>query len=86
MNGSAVRINVSLPSDLVKDLKKRTSPRGFSKFLAEAAEEKIKRGKRERALREILEAPPAFTEIKDSASWIRKLRMENEKRLGRLGI
>ena len=87
MNGGAVRINVSLPSDLVRDLKKRTSPRGFSKFLAEAAEEKIKKGKRERALREILEAPPAFTFLtgKNAAvKWVRKLRSEDEERLKRV--
>jgi len=87
MNGNTVRINVSLPSDLVKDLKKRTNPRGFSKFLASAAEEKIEREKRERALREILAAPPAFTFLKGknaAVKWVRKLRLEDERRLKRV--
>lgn len=86
MNGNAVRINISLPSDLVKDLRKKTGPRGFSKFLAEAAEEKIKAIEREKALKEILEAPATFTEIKDPAAWIRKMRRLDEKRLKRLGV
>lgn len=86
MNGNAVRINISLPLDLVKDLKQRTSPRGFSKFLAEAAEEKIKAMEQEKAFKEILEAPATFTKIKDSTAWIRKMRRLDEKRLKRLGV
>lgn len=86
MNGNAVRINISLPSDLVKDLKKRTSKREFSKFLAEAAEEKMAKEKREKALKEFLAGPPAFPEVKDSVAWVRKSRREDEKRLKRLGI
>lgn len=86
MNGNAVRINISLPFDLVKDLKKRTDKRGFSKFLAEAAEEKINRLEEEKAFNEILEAPPTFTNIKDSVAWIRKMRRLDEKRSKRLGI
>ncbi len=86
MNGNTVRVNVSLPSNLVKDLKKRTSPRGVSRFLAEAAEEKIKAMEREKAFKEILEAPASFTEIKDSVSWVRKMRRLDEKRLRRLGV
>lgn len=86
MNGNVVRINVSLPSELVKDLRKRTRKREFSKFLAEAAEEKIAKEKREKALKELLEAPPAFTDIEDSAKWVRQTRRLDEKRLKRLGI
>lgn len=87
MNGNAVRINVSLPFELVKDLKKKTLKRGLSKFLAEAAEEKIEREKRESALREILAAPPAFTFLKGrnaAVKWVRKLRLEDEGRLKRV--
>lgn len=89
MNGNTVRINISLPSELARDLKKRTNPRGLSKFLAEAAEEKIIKERREKALKEILEAPPAFTFLKGknaAVRWVRKLRRENENRLTRLGI
>ncbi len=86
MNGNTVRINISLPSALVKDLKKRTNPRGLSKFLAEAAEEKMMKERREKALRELLAGPPAFTEIKDSVAYVRKMRRLDEKRLKRLGV
>ncbi|MDP3733359.1 MAG: hypothetical protein Q8Q91_02340 [Candidatus Daviesbacteria bacterium] len=86
MNGNAVRINVSLPFELVKDLKRYSKPRELSKFLAVAAEEKITRDRREKALGELMAAPPAFTDIKDSVKWVRKLRHENLKRLRRLGI
>ena len=87
MNGNTIRVNVSLPSDLVKDLKKRTSPRGVSRFLTEAAREKIKAMERDKAFNEILEAPPAFTFLKGKNSavrWVRSLRREDEKRLKRV--
>lgn len=87
MNGNAVRINVSLPSGLVRDLKRLTPARGFSKFLSEAAEEKIAREKKERALKVLLEAPPAFEFLKGknaAVKWVRKLRAEDEKRFKRV--
>lgn len=88
MNGfPVVRINISLPSDLVKDLKKRVAPRGLSRFLTEAAREKIKTEEREKAFKELLEAPPAFTFLKGknaAVKWVRELRAEDEKRLKRV--
>lgn len=87
MNGShVIRINVSLPSDLVKDLKKRVARRGLSRFLTDAARAKIKLEEREKAFRELLEAPPAFPQIKDSAAYIHTMRRLDEKRLKRLGV
>ena len=87
MNGNTIRVNISLPSDLVKDLKKRTSPRGVSRFLTEAAREKIAKESREKAFKEILEAPSAFTFLKGknaAVNWVRSLRKEDEKRLKRV--
>jgi hypothetical protein len=81
------RLNISLPGDLAEKIKKTVPKRGLSKFLAEAAEERIKRLEREKALKELLEAPPAFTFLKgkDAAvKWVRKLRREDEKRLRRV--
>lgn len=86
MNGYAVRVNVSLPFELVKDLKKISPKRGVSKFLSEAAEEKMRRDKREKALKELLAGPPAFPDIRDSAKWVRDLRKRDLGRLKRLGI
>lgn len=58
----------------------------MSRFLAEAAEEKMRKEKRERALKELLEAPPAFPHIKNSAKWVHNLRRRDLKRLKSLGI
>lgn len=89
MNGASnyVRVNISFPRDLIKELKEKIPSRGVSKFLSEAAREKIEREEREKAFKELLEAPPAFTflEGKNAAvNWVRKLRKENEKRLKRV--
>jgi len=88
MNGTGnyIRVNVTLPSDLVKELKEIVPSRGVSKFLSEAAIEKMKREKRDRALKELLKGPPAFPDIKDSVSYVRKMRRLDEKRMKRLGI
>ena len=37
------RINISLPRDLARDLRKRIPERSRSKFIAQALEEKLKR-------------------------------------------
>lgn len=81
-----VRINVTIPAETVKKLKSLAPKRRLSRFLAEAADEKLKRIEREKALKELLEAPPTFTDIKDSVKWVRKMRHLDEKRMRRLGI
>jgi hypothetical protein len=88
MNGVSnyVRINISLPNDLVTKLKKSVPKRGISRFLSDAAAEKITKEEREKAFKELLEGPPAFPDIKDSVAYIRKMRRLDEKRLKRLGI
>lgn len=53
--------------------------------MAKAAEEKIEKLEREKALKELLEAPPAF-DVKNSVKCIRKMRRLDEKRMKRLGI
>lgn len=87
MNGNTVRVNISLPEESIKRIKSIAPTRGFSKFLAEAAEEKIRRMRAEKAFKEILEAPPAFTFLKGknaAIKWVRSLRAEDEKRLKRV--
>lgn len=82
-----VRMNVSLPKELVKNLKKNVPPRGISKFLSDAASEKMKAIAKEKALKELLAAPPAFTFLKGknaAVRWVRRLRREDEKRLKRV--
>lgn len=75
-----------MPRDLVKELKEKVPSRGVSRFIADAAKEKIEEQEREKAFKELLEAPPAFPEIKDSVAYIRKMRRLDEKRMRRLGI
>lgn len=82
-----VRINISMPSDLIKELKEEVPSRGISRFLSEAAKEKIEKTKRMKAFKELLEAPPAFTFLKGknaAVNWVRKSRREDEKRLKRV--
>lgn len=88
MNGTSnyVRVNVSLPRDLVKELKEKIPPRGISRFLSDAAKEKVEKLTQEEAFKELLAGPPAFPHIKDSVKWVRDLRKEDLKRLRRLGI
>lgn len=81
------RINISLPEETRNMLRRVAPKRGISRFLVEALEEKIEREKRERALKELLEGPPAFTFLKgkDAAvKWVRKLRAEDERRFKRV--
>ena len=75
-----------MPIDLVRRLKKTTPKRGLSRFLTDAAMEKIEKIEKEKTLKELLAAPPAFTDIEDPASYIRKERKLDEKRLKRLGL
>jgi len=88
MNGVSnyVRVNVSMPSDLVKELREKVPSRGMSKFISDAAREKVESMSREDALKELLSGPPAFPQIKNSAKWVRELRRNDLKRLKRLGL
>ncbi|MBI4091738.1 MAG: hypothetical protein HY427_00830 [Candidatus Levybacteria bacterium] len=81
-----MRLNVLIPEETVKNIKRITPKRGLSRFLAEAASEKIKRIEREKALRELIAMPPTFTHVKDSRKWIREIRRRDLKRMKRLGI
>ena len=75
-----------MPTEIAERLKEVAPKRGVSKFLADAAEEKIKKLEREKALKELLAMPPTFTDVKDSVEYIRKMRRLDEKRMKRLGI
>lgn len=81
------RLNVSIPVEVVEKIKRVAPKRGVSRFFREAVEEKVEKIEREKALQELLEAPPAFTFLKgkDAAvKWVRKLRSEDERRLKRV--
>ena len=86
ISSNFVRVNISLPRDLAKELKEKVPARGISRFIADAAKEKIETLTQEEAFRELLAGPPAFPHIKDSVKWVRELRKGDLKRLKRLGI
>lgn len=82
-----VRINVSLPRDLVRELREKVPFRGISKFLSDAAKEKIAEKEKIKAFKELLDEPPAFTFLKGknaAVNWVRRSRREDENRLKRI--
>jgi hypothetical protein len=79
-DSSFVRINITVPKRLVAELEKETPERGKSGFISQAIEEKLVRERREKALKVLRTLPPAFPEIKDAASYIRKIREEEDKK------
>lgn len=86
MPSTTTRINISLSEDLLTMLRSYVPARGLSRFLSEAANEKIDRIKREKAFNELLNAPPSFTNIRNGAAYVRASRRLDEKRARRLGI
>lgn len=81
-----MRINISLSKDVLTMLRSFVPERGLSRFLSEAAIEKMDRIKREKAFNELLNAPPSFTKVRNGAAYVRASRRLDEKRARRLGI
>ena len=81
-----VRVNLTIPKALIQDMKKMDKKINMSKFTSDALREKLARAKREKAFKEILAGPPSFTDIEDSAAYVRSLRAENENRAKRFGV
>lgn len=86
MPSTTTRINISLSEDVLTMLRRYVPERGLSRFLADAATEKLEKIKREKAFNELLAAPPTFTGIRNSAAYIRRMRRLDGKRAKRLGI
>lgn len=81
-----MRINISLSKDVLTMLRSFVPERGLSRFLSEAAKEKIDRIRREKAFNELLNAPPSFTKVRNGAAYVRASRRLDEKRARRLGV
>jgi len=79
-------MNVSLPGDLVAVLRQTLPAKSISKFLADAAAEKMARVEQEQALRELLAGPIAFENVDDSVAYVREMRQQDEQREKRLGL
>ncbi len=76
---TAIRINVTIPKQLVHEVEKAVAKRGKSSFITEAIAEKLEREKRERALEELAALPPTFTDIADGATYIAEQRRTDER-------
>jgi hypothetical protein len=83
---STRRAHVLLPEDLLREIDALVGPRGRSSFLVETARNEVRRHK----LLQFLEGKnPAWKDAdhpelaNGSASWVRKLRAENEESRGR---
>jgi hypothetical protein len=80
---STHRAHILLPDDLLQEIDALVGPRGRSSFLVETARNEVRR----RKLLQFLEGKnPAWKDedhpelAHGSASWVRKLRKENETR------
>ncbi len=78
------RINLTIPKEIVDHLKRHTE--NMSKYISEAVRERIAREKRDKALRDILDAKPTFTHVKDGRTYVRELRAADKKRDSRLEL
>lgn len=74
-----IRVNITVPKDLISELEKEVPARGKSGFISEAIEEKLIRERREKAFKALTSLPPAFSEIKDAAVYVRRLRREDDR-------
>ncbi len=79
-----IRINISVPKDIVDAVKNRTT--NVSKYISEATSEKIRRDEIVKAMEELRNSPPTFQDIEDPSAFIRELRAGDEERMKRLGV
>jgi hypothetical protein len=79
-----IRTHFIAPKDLIEEVDRLVGARRRSKFLTEAAAEKLKREKLLRATREMLSLSPAdvpeWATPESTAQWIRDLRAESDRR------
>ena len=83
-NTPYIRINISVPKDVVDAVKSRTT--NLSRYISDAMREKIRREEIEKAMEELRNSPPTFENIDDPVAFIRELRAGDEERMKRLGI
>lgn len=83
-NSPIIRINITVPKNLIDELEKEVPNRGKSGFITKAIEEKLERERREKAIVELRDAPATFTHIKNSVKYVNKMRKLDEKREKRL--
>jgi hypothetical protein len=77
-------MNISAPTWFIAKLKKTVGNGNVSKFMVAAAEEKLQREERRKALEEVRQFGPTFTEIADASKHIHDLRAVDNERDTRL--
>src|SRR5262249_9126575 len=83
---NVIRVNVSMPKNLLSELEKYVPSGSKSGFVAQAVEKELALLKRKKAFEEFAKLPSTFTDIEDSVAYVRNIRAESEKRLKRFGV
>jgi metal-responsive CopG/Arc/MetJ family transcriptional regulator len=83
------KISVTLPADLVREIRSIVPEKGISRFLTEAVGEKLVKYKLNRALKEgygawSSEKHPELKTSEDSTALVRELRERDNERLSHL--
>ena len=84
-----IKVHLTFPPKIIGEIDDLVGKRGRSKFVAEAAKEKISREKFLKALKECAgtwksENHPNLPSSKDVVKFVEKIRKESEERLGRI--
>lgn len=79
-----IRVNLTIPTDVIMYLKRHS--KNMSEFFSIAARSQIAREKREKALKEILEAKPVFADVKDGTTYVHEIRSIDKKCDERLNL
>ncbi len=86
MTSTTVRVNVSMPKEVLAELQKLVPAGRKSEFISAAVEKELATLKRKQALEKFATLPPTFSDIDDSVAYVRTLRRESEQRLKRFGL
>ena len=83
------KVHLTFPPKIIVEIDNLVGKRGRSKFVSEAAKEKISREKFLKALKECAgawksENHPNLPSSKDVVKFVEKIRKESEERLGRI--
>ena len=73
------RTNVTLPPELLAEVDRLAGPRGRSRYVAEAVEQRVKRDRLGKAIREtagIMVGKPGWMSPDEVVRWVDKLRSE----------
>ena len=87
MNSDTIRVNISAPRQFIAELKALVSKGDISRFLIEAAKEKLEREKRMKAMQRVRELADPFPEVENASQYIHEKRARDEEhRQSKLGV